>query len=232
MARKGNQDRGLFKRPSGTDVWWIRYAGPDHREHMERGGTKTEARRLLARRKTEIADGTWQAPHGHGMRAVDGERRPRSDTDVTLREFAERWLEERTPWLTKRVAHDYGLMLKRMLLSHAIARRPIGEVNDGDVARLVKELCGRKKKNGEPLSPRPVNMLIARLRTIFVTAYERGEDGLSGVWPLDEPAGIDCACQVGCGSEGESWSRFWSRFHGEISPKLVRSSEKPKCRNC
>src|SRR5262249_37092214 len=128
MARKGNQDRGLFERPSGSDVWWIRYAGPDHREHMERSGTKTEARGLLARRKTESAVGTGQAPHGHGMRAVDGERRPPNAADVTLREFAERWLEEKTPWLTKRVAHDYGLMLKRDLLSHSLARRTMSEI--------------------------------------------------------------------------------------------------------
>src|SRR5215472_17407747 len=118
MARKGGRDRGLFERPKGSGIWWINYVGPDRREHMERGGTKTDARALLARRKTEIADGTWQAPHGHGMRAVDGERRPPSAADVTLREFAQKWLEERTPWLTKRVAHDYGLMLKRMLLTH------------------------------------------------------------------------------------------------------------------
>jgi hypothetical protein len=74
MARKGNQHRGLFEPLKGSDIWWARYAGPDHREHMERGGTTTEARGLLARRKTEIADGTWQAPYGHGIQAVDGER--------------------------------------------------------------------------------------------------------------------------------------------------------------
>jgi hypothetical protein len=66
MARKGNQDRGLFERPKRSDIWWVRYVGPDRREHMERGGTKTEARALLARRQTEIADGTWHAPYGHG----------------------------------------------------------------------------------------------------------------------------------------------------------------------
>ena len=115
---------------------------------MERGGTKTEARGLLARRKTEIADGTWQAPYGHGMHAADGERRPASDTAITLGEFTNKWLEEKTPWLTPRVAHDYKLMLKRMLLSHSLARSPLGEINDGDVARLVKQLCARTARDG------------------------------------------------------------------------------------
>ena len=148
MARKGNRDRGLFERPKGSDIWWIRYVGSAHREHMERGGTKTEARGLLARRKTEIADGTWQAPYGHGMHAADGERRPASDTAITLGEFTNKWLEEKTPWLTPRVAHDYKLMLKRMLLSHSLARSPLGEINDGDVARLVKQLCARTARDG------------------------------------------------------------------------------------
>jgi integrase len=174
MARKGNQDRGLFERPSGSDIWWIRYVGPDRRDHREYGGTKTNARLLLARRKTEIADGTWQVPYGHGIQAVDGARRSASGADITLREFTERWLEERTPWLTRRVAHDYKLMLKRMLLSHPIARKPLSEIDDGDVARLVKQLCTRSARGGKLLGARSVNMLIARLRTIFATACDRG----------------------------------------------------------
>ena len=174
MARKGNQDRGLFERPKGSDIWWIRYVGSDHREHMERGGTKTDARILHARRKTEIADGTWQAPYGHGTHAVDGERRPASDSAIALGDFTNKWLEEKTPWLTPRVAHDYKLMLKRMLLSHSLARRPLGEIDDGDVARLVKQLCARPARGGKSLGTRSVNMLIARLRTIFATAYDRG----------------------------------------------------------
>jgi integrase len=174
MARRGNQNRGLFERPKGSDIWWIRYAGPDHREHMERGGTRTEARALFSRRKTEIADGTWQAPYGHGTHAANGERRLASNTSVTLGEFANKWLEERTPWLTPRVVHDYRLMLKRMLLSHSLARTPLSEIDDGDVARLIKHLCGQKARDGRPLGPRSVNMLIARLRTIFATACDRG----------------------------------------------------------
>src|SRR5438045_1073293 len=106
MARKGNQDRGLFERPKGSNIWWIRYVGSDHREHMERGGTKTETRGLLARRKTEIADGTWQSPYGHGIHAVQGERRLASAAAITLGDCTSKWLEERTPWLTPRVAHD------------------------------------------------------------------------------------------------------------------------------
>jgi hypothetical protein len=58
MARKDSRDRGLFERTVGSGVYWIRFAGPDGREHMERGGTKSEARALYMRRRTEIHDGT------------------------------------------------------------------------------------------------------------------------------------------------------------------------------
>jgi hypothetical protein len=58
MARKDGKDRGLFERPADSGVYWIRYAGPDGREHMEHGGTKSEARALYMRRRTEIHEGT------------------------------------------------------------------------------------------------------------------------------------------------------------------------------
>ena len=62
MARKNRRDRGLFERSAGSGVFWIRYAGPDGREHMEQGGTKSDARALYMRRRTEIHDGTWKSP--------------------------------------------------------------------------------------------------------------------------------------------------------------------------
>jgi len=78
MARKGNQDRGLFERPKDSGIWWVRYMGPDRGEHAERAGTKSEARALYMRRKTEIAAGTWTAPYGHGAHAANGSRRAAS----------------------------------------------------------------------------------------------------------------------------------------------------------
>ncbi len=173
MARKGNQDRGLFERPKDSGIWWINYVGPDRREHVERGGTKTDARALLARRKTEIADATWQAPYGHGSHPVKGWQQHRLPGSPAVAEFARQWLDERAPWLTPRVAHDYRLMLTRMLFSHPLARKSIAEVNDGDIARFIKDLAERPGRSGKTLGARSVNMLIARLRTIFATACAR-----------------------------------------------------------
>jgi len=190
MARKGNQDRGLFERPKHSGLWWIRYVGPDRREHFERGGTKTEARALLARRKTEIADGTWRAPYGHGAHAVNGERRRASGTTLTLGKFAAAWLEERAPNLTPAVREDYERLLRFHLFGHPLARKPLGEIDDGDVARLVKELSEKRTHGGRPLSPRRINMVIGRLRTICATAHRRkfiADDPMQYVENLREP---------------------------------------------
>jgi len=173
MARKGNRDRGLFERPKRSDIWWVRYVGPDRREHMERGGNKTETRALLARRQTEIADGTWRPPYGHGIHAANRSRpRPESEP-LTVGEFAERWLEERAPHLTPQVAYNYRTLIRCHLLSHSLARKPLAEIDDGDVAALVNDLWQKPTKAGRPLSPGRVNDLLKRLRSIFRVARRR-----------------------------------------------------------
>jgi hypothetical protein len=78
MARKWNQDGGLFERPKDSDVWWIRYVGPDRGEHRECGGTKTGARALLARRRIR--------PESAALARLDaaiGQRRPEAQQAVT-----------------------------------------------------------------------------------------------------------------------------------------------------
>jgi integrase len=62
MARKGNQDRGLFERPKGSDIWWIRYADDTGREHRERIGRKGLARAVYEKRKTEAREGRYFPP--------------------------------------------------------------------------------------------------------------------------------------------------------------------------
>jgi len=46
MARAKGEDRGLFQRPAGSGVWWIRYHDDAGREHREKAGTKSQARLL------------------------------------------------------------------------------------------------------------------------------------------------------------------------------------------
>ena len=190
MARKNRRDRGLFERLAGSDLYWIRYAGPDGREHMESGGSKGEARALYMRRLTEIRDGTWKSPRERRASRSGSIDSAAGQTPQTLGAFASAWLEERTPHLTEAVQYDYKLLLKSHVLGHAIAKKPLAEVNDGDVSRLVKDISERKNRRGKPLSPRRINMVIARLRTILATAHRRKlitDDPMQYVANLREP---------------------------------------------
>src|SRR5262245_33967661 len=59
MARKGGKDRGLFERPKGSGIWWVRYFDGDGKERRERVGPKALARKRYMQRKTEIAEGRY-----------------------------------------------------------------------------------------------------------------------------------------------------------------------------
>jgi integrase len=190
VARKNGKDRGLFERPKSSGIWWIRYVGPDRREHVERGGTKTQARTLLARRKTEIADGQWQPPYGHGTQAANRSLQRATGEGLTLGAFAEAWLKERKPHLTPQVEYNYRLILRTHLLPHRLACRLLAEINDGDVAELVNDLVDPKAAHKKPLSAGRVNDLLKRLRSIFRAALRRkliANDPMEYVERLREP---------------------------------------------
>ena len=56
MSRRNSFDRGLFQRPSGSGIWWIRYHDAVGREHREKVGQKELARAAYAKRKTDIRE--------------------------------------------------------------------------------------------------------------------------------------------------------------------------------
>ena len=62
MARHGSKDRGLFERLPGSGVWWIRYFDVYGREHREKVGAKSLARRLYEKRKTDVREGRFFPP--------------------------------------------------------------------------------------------------------------------------------------------------------------------------
>ncbi len=66
--RKAAKVRGIFERPAGSDLWWIRYTAAG-REHREKAGTRGMALLLLAKRKTEAIQGK-KLPETLNRRAV------------------------------------------------------------------------------------------------------------------------------------------------------------------
>lgn len=48
--------RGVFERPRGSGVWWVRYHDEDGREHREKAGPKGLANDLYQKRKNEVRE--------------------------------------------------------------------------------------------------------------------------------------------------------------------------------
>ena len=87
MARQGSRDRGLFERPNGSGIWWIRYHDGDGHEHREKIGAKGLARRVYEKRKTEIRDGRYFARE---KRSLFGSMRSWRTTKLRRRRLVER----------------------------------------------------------------------------------------------------------------------------------------------
>ncbi len=94
--------------------------------------------------------------------------------------------------LTLATAYDYGRLIEALLLPSPLAQKRIDEVNDGDIHLFIGELSRRKTRSGQLVGPRRINMIIARLRTIFSIAKRRklvAEDPMVFVKNLREPKG-------------------------------------------
>ncbi len=54
MAKEVKKHRGVFERPKGSRIWWIRYADQFGEEHREKVGPRSAAIAKYQQRKTEI----------------------------------------------------------------------------------------------------------------------------------------------------------------------------------
>jgi hypothetical protein len=54
--RRAKASRGIFERPAGSGIWWVRYRDEHGRLHREKVGPKGLAKKVYAKRKTEIAE--------------------------------------------------------------------------------------------------------------------------------------------------------------------------------
>lgn len=95
-----------------------------------------------------------------------------SGAEPTLGEFAQTWLGEKVK-LTPSTRYDYESLLKVHLLTHPLAALRLSAINDGDVNRFIGDLQQKQTLSKAALSKRRINMVVARLRSIFKTAYRR-----------------------------------------------------------
>lgn len=111
----------------------------------------------------------------------------RASHDPTMGEYALAWLAEREPQITEASHNHYRIQLKNHFLGYPIASKRLSQLTDAEVIAHIGVL---KEKFGEDSGIRTINMVIARLRTIFATAKRRkliADDPMQYVRNLRQP---------------------------------------------
>jgi integrase len=151
------------------------YQGERCKEYLhlhDNRDNRREADRLAREMEAEIRAGTFD----YARRFPNSKRLARLGLLVehapTLGEFARGWLEEKAS-LTPASRYDYDSLLKVHLYPHPLAGMRLMGIDDGHLNRFIADLAAKQTRAGVPLSARRVNMVIARLRTIFATAQRR-----------------------------------------------------------
>jgi hypothetical protein len=53
------RERGVFERPAGSGIWWVRYADGSGKIHREKVGPKGLARKVYEKRKVQVREGKF-----------------------------------------------------------------------------------------------------------------------------------------------------------------------------
>ena len=164
MAKEGKrgtgrrrQSRGVFERPTGSGIWWVRYHDQHGREHRERVGPKGLAAEVYRKRKTEVAE----------QRFFPERLRRR---DPLLRDVIDDYLGRvRTRLRSFADQARCGRLWKEALGSYALR-----QIVTGDVQRYVARRLAE-------IRPASVNREVAFLKRVFNVAID---DGLADANPV------------------------------------------------
>ncbi len=157
------RSRGVFERPPGSGVWWIRYADENGRIHREAVGRKALALKAYQKRKNEVQERRF-FPEQIGRRDVSV-----SDAiDDYLARVQDR-MKRHADWAR------YGKQWKEEL-----GDMPLRSITPGDVERYAarrRREKVRRKRNGPETrrSAASVNRELAFLRCVFNVAIEDGK---------------------------------------------------------
>lgn len=157
MARKGAEDRGLFERPAGSGVWWVRYVDREGREHREKVGSKSAAREVYRQRKTEVR-----------LEKFDPEAVTRRRV-LTVKGLVEKYQPE---YSQKRSAKDdaryAGYWVEHM------GSTPADQVKPADIERWRRKRLSEPTRQGKVAAPATVNRAVAFLKRLFHLAIRDG----------------------------------------------------------
>jgi len=165
MARRRDvKVRGVFERPRGSGIFWIRY-WVNGRECREKVGTKSDAIARYQQRKTEAREGRLpssqrQVPFDTFVREYLESERSRVRSFVTMARHGRRWIER-------------------------FGARPLRSILPLDVEKWAA-------RRGTDLSPASVNRELSFLRRVFNVAIANDlveRNPVKGVKFLREPSG-------------------------------------------
>lgn len=161
MSRAGGKDRGLFERPKGSDVWWIRYVNELGLDVKKKVGPKTVAKEALRRARNEVA----ARRHAPGL--VD-----QGLTEVlTIAELVDRYADEaRTNNANWKHYERYGRYWRDFCGSLPIDRLKPADVERYKTRRLEQRASGKT-----------INKEVGRLKRLLNLAIR---DGLLEVNPI------------------------------------------------
>lgn len=149
MGRLGGKDRGLFERPVGSGVWWIRYNDCHGREHKEKAGTKSQAKSLYTFRQGE---------------KLQGKLPDIARLSPTITQVVERYKPESSTKARKsRLAEERHARL----WVEAFGKVPIKEITPGDVEAW-------KSRRLQKVQAATVNRSVAYLKTLLNKAVRDG----------------------------------------------------------
>src|SRR5574337_2739 len=152
MAKTNGKVRGIFERPAGSGVFWVRYCDQYGQLHREKCGAKSLAVAVYRQRKTAIREERF-FPEQVNRRAR------------LFDEVVKDWLEYAA---TNKRSANMDVTRSRRLLA-AFGGRPVYSLTPQDVEKLKADL------KAEGWTPATVNRHLALLKSMFNMALRNGK---------------------------------------------------------
>jgi integrase len=161
MARKHGKDRGVVEKPKGSGVWWVRLIH-NGREKWHRCDTKSQAKALYGRLKSEAREGTYFPEKYKAKHAI------------TLREWITRCLEGSSNRDKHHERH------RAEYWAAVWGARPLKEIQAADVRQhrakmLAEEVTVKSGRTRKKWTPATVNRYFAALRRVLRLAIQDGQ---------------------------------------------------------
>ena len=163
-TRKRKLPRGVFERPKGSGIYWVRYHDQNGQEHRERAGTSLKlAKDIYAKRKTEVREGRFFPKELIRRR------------EVRVADAMDAYVEARRDRASHREMERYAKHWKAEL-----GGRTLRQVDETQVERIA---AGRREK----VSEQTVAHELIFLRAIFKRAIIDGTADRNPVGKVPAP---------------------------------------------